>query len=154
MDIISHISEGFKAHKPASPEARSLMPVLPVGLGAALHPPPPSEARRYFKTRLSPSFSSEEWKPFPACLPRTVSPFPGPDFFSGIPAPLLLGQGLGVSSVPTPGTPGALTFPDLGRWSQLPAPSLSQGPRAGWADCQAQLPPGPGTGLMATGKPL
>lgn len=108
MDIISHISEGFKAHKPASPEA--LDACAACGLGAALRapaPPPPSEAqaRRYFKTRLSPSFSSEEWKPFPACSPSAVSslPFSGPGLFSCLPAPLLHGQ--------SPPILGALTVP-------------------------------------------
>lgn len=123
------------------------MPVLPV----VWDRPPPTVLWRPASWALvtSPSFSSEEWKPFPVCPPRGVnSPaFPGPGLFS---------------LLPPPGTPAAQPTPsasasrgsrcsDPERWRQL-APgfegSLSRDPRAGWADGKAQLLPGAAPGWL------
>lgn len=176
MDIISHISEGFKAHKPASPAARCLCCLL-FGGGSARPSPPfsvrgqppgplwlPAGAVGVFKSRHSPSFSSEERKPFPACLPRVVSslafPGPGPLLFPPpvTPAPWPGGRGaLGpaaglIVAALTVLSPGVLEPSAAGVCgaAHLYPLSLSWGPRVrGWgADCKAHLLPGTGTGLM------
>lgn len=157
MDIISHISEGFKAHKPASPEA--LDACAACGLGAALRAPAPLLRWRPRGILKRGSFLPfpEEWKPFPACSPSAVSslPFSGPGLFSCLPAPLLHGQ----SPPPHPGrphcslTPGGLE-PALARVGPPSSPPLPEaGSKSRVGRLQSPAPPRtrhPVAGFMTT----